>query len=223
MTAEVEILVAHMKDVVSVPVATVFEQRGSTYCYVKKPGKPELRAVKLGMSNDKFVEVAVGLKAGEEVVLNPRSIQGELQQEAPKQEGVDVQKKFGSGSAPPADADNGKGPGGGQGGPGKSGASRSFDMMQFDKNGDKKLSKDELPAEMTSRWDRMGTSFEKLDRNNDGFLDAAELAELRKLFQPRRGSGQGGPGGAGGPGGPGGFGGPPGMGPPGGGPPGARP
>jgi collagen type III alpha len=44
--------------------------------------------------------------------------------------------------------------------------------MQFDKDGDKKLSRDELPEFLQSR-------FERMDTNGDGFIDAGELAELR--------------------------------------------
>ena len=35
MTAECEILVDHLKDVLTVPVASVVEQRGANYAWVK--------------------------------------------------------------------------------------------------------------------------------------------------------------------------------------------
>ena len=79
--------------------------------------------------------------------------------------------------------------------PGAGGQRRAMNPMQFDKNRDGKLTKDELPEQMQAFFDRM-------DANSDGVVDSAELAELR-----RRMGGAGGPGGPGGPDGPGGQGG----------------
>jgi hypothetical protein len=89
-----------------------------------------------------------------------------------------------------------------------SGARRSFDLMQFDTDGDGKVSRDEAP-------ERMQGMFERLDPNGDGFIDRDEVAEMKQRFRSRsRGPGGGGPRGAGGGGGPGG---PAGGAPPGGG------
>ncbi len=68
-----------------------------------------------------------------------------------------------------------------EGPPGEStrrGGRGSFDLMQFDKDGDKKLSKEELP-------ERMQGLFERMDSNGDGFIDATEIAEMRKRFGNR--------------------------------------
>ena len=70
MTARVEIVTDQLKDVLQVPIESVFNDDGKPVCYVRKPdGKPEKREVKPGRSNDHFVEVVEGLKAGEEVQL----------------------------------------------------------------------------------------------------------------------------------------------------------
>jgi HlyD family secretion protein len=71
-----------------------------------------------------------------------------------------------------------KPPGGGP--PGESpkrGGKGSFDLMQFDKDGDKKLAKEELP-------ERMRGMFDQLDLNHDGFIDASEIAEMRRRRPP---------------------------------------
>lgn len=70
MTARVEIVTDHPKDVLQVPIESVFnDQEGKSVCYVRRPdGKPERREVKPGRSNDHFVEVD-GVKEGEEVQL----------------------------------------------------------------------------------------------------------------------------------------------------------
>jgi HlyD family secretion protein len=92
------------------------------------------------------------------------------------------------------------GPGGPEEGGKRGGGKRSFDLMQFDKDGDKKLTREELP-------ERMQGMLDQIDKNGDGALDAAELQEMRKAFSQRRQQG-GGPGGPGAPGGEGGGGAP---------------
>jgi len=64
----------------------------------------------------------------------------------------------------------------------------------MDLDGDEKLSRNEIPEQMSRRWDQM-------DANTDGFLDREELSSFRP-------GGPGGPGQRRGPGGrgPGGFG-----------------
>ena len=56
--------------------------------------------------------------------------------------------------------------------------------MQFDRDGDGKVSREEAP-------ERMRDFFDKLDGNADGFIDAAEISALEKRF----GEGGGRPGG----------------------------
>ena len=77
-------------------------------------------------------------------------------------------------------------PEGGPPGGGAPGGDMMQSLMQFDKNGDGKLSRDEVPERMQGMFDRG-------DLNKDGVLDQDELA---KLAQSRPGpGGQGGPGG----------------------------
>ncbi len=234
MTAKVTILVNDLPSVLALPVSSVVEQRGGFFCWVKSPKGPERRPLKLGSTNDKLIEVADGVKEGEEVYRNPRAMIEEARQEQPfekqtpdtkfpegaaasegeravkdaKAAGGDARGPAAStaAGAPGATAASAKdGPAEAKGGPGapgapgdgprsgegprskdgkRAGGRGSFDFMQFDKNGDKKLSKDELPERMQANFDRM-------DTNGDGFLDASEIAAMRR----QAGGGAGGPGG----------------------------
>jgi len=69
MSAQVEILVDSRDNVLQVPVSAVFVDKGFQVVYVKTGGGVETRRVKVGLSNDKAVEIAEGLSGGEEVYL----------------------------------------------------------------------------------------------------------------------------------------------------------
>ena len=58
-------------------------------------------------------------------------------------------------------------------------------MLQFDKNGDGKLSKDELP-------ERMASMMERGDVNKDGFLSRDELVQLARAQAAAAGGRDGG-------------------------------
>ena len=81
------------------------------------------------------------------------------------------------------------GPGGpgGRGGRGPGGGDFVARLMQEDKNGDGKLTKDEVP-------ERMQRMFDRVDANGDGAIDKAELEQMAQRFQGggRQGSGRGG-------------------------------
>jgi len=96
MTAEVEILVAEKKNVLSVPVQAVVEQGKKFYAWVKAGSKPEKRPVLLGATNDTFIEIKDGLVEGDLVLLNPRAVVAEAREDVPQEEVVDISKKFGA-------------------------------------------------------------------------------------------------------------------------------
>jgi RND family efflux transporter MFP subunit len=73
MSAKVEILVNHLKDVVYVPVQAVTPVDNRQYCYVKNGFGADRREVQIGEFNDEFIEVKNGLKEGELVLLRPPS------------------------------------------------------------------------------------------------------------------------------------------------------
>jgi len=69
MTAEVEIILAQLEDVLSVPIAAVFTEQGKTVCYRSSNGRTQKVEVEVGMMNDRRVEVKAGLAQGDEVLL----------------------------------------------------------------------------------------------------------------------------------------------------------
>lgn len=80
MTAEVEIRIARHKDVLSLPVASIVEAQGETYCWISNGGNVERRSLVLGEGNDQFIAVGDGVSEGESVILNPRSVVAEAQE-----------------------------------------------------------------------------------------------------------------------------------------------
>jgi len=87
LTAQAEIVVAELRDVIAVPVAAVAELRGSHICAVRTAGAIERRVVTLGQSNDTAVEITSGLEAGETVLLNPRAVLGDAPLEGDRDTG----------------------------------------------------------------------------------------------------------------------------------------
>jgi len=74
LTAEAEIVIAELHDVIAVPVAAVAEVGDNHVCVVRKATTVERRIVTLGQGNETSVEIASGLEPGEVVLLNPRSV-----------------------------------------------------------------------------------------------------------------------------------------------------
>lgn len=173
MTAEVEILVRDLKDVLTVPVQAVVEQGGKFYCWVKRGTRAERRPVTVGPSSSTSIVVTDGVAEGEEVVLNPRAVVPAAREEVLEKPPVDVAGTFGTTkrSEPPAAAvpqavvaGSGAAPVGSAGG---------FNLSQFDKDGDHRISREEAP-------ERMRENFDRLDANADGFIDAAEAAAMAR-------------------------------------------
>ncbi|MGC9454090.1 MAG: efflux RND transporter periplasmic adaptor subunit [Phycisphaerae bacterium] len=91
MTTDVELELAVLNDVLTVPVAAVFSEQDRMYCYVVNGGEPERRAVKLGRMNEEKAEVLSGLSEGDEVLLSPpvelEGGDGDQQEEQPAPDG----------------------------------------------------------------------------------------------------------------------------------------
>ena len=80
MTAEVEIIMAAHRDVLTIPVAAVVETEEGAYCWVKEANGMQRRLLRLGDSNDVFIVIEGGLAEGEEVVLNPTAVLAEAEE-----------------------------------------------------------------------------------------------------------------------------------------------
>jgi len=75
MSAEVEVVLAEHKDVLTIPVAALVEGTQGAFCWVKTVEGTEKRSLQLGDTNDRFTVVEAGLKEADEVVLNPFAIE----------------------------------------------------------------------------------------------------------------------------------------------------
>ncbi len=84
MSAEVEVIMARHKDVLTIPVAAVVETEEGDFCWVRTAEGTRRRSLRLGDSNDVFIIVEAGLKEGDEVVLNPTAFLEEARNEAAK-------------------------------------------------------------------------------------------------------------------------------------------
>ena len=165
----------------------------------------------MGQTNDQFVEIKEGLAEGEVVLLNPRNSVPEVRVDEQTDQQLDVTGRFGEatdrGPAPGAPADQDPAPrarqrpgaarrrpgtrgrtartarrsrpGGPGGGPG---GGRRGDLMQMDRDGDGRVSREEAPEGMREFFDR-------LDGNGDGFIDREEAAALRRRFEEGGGPG----------------------------------
>ncbi len=126
MSAEVRVFVdATSKPVVAVPIQAVIggpEMGATRKIFVKGAnGLPEERDIKVGISNEKIVEIREGIQEGDEIVLNPKVLIGD---KAKTRQPGDFEKKNGEsnggGDAKPGDGKPGDGKGGPNKGPGGS-------------------------------------------------------------------------------------------------------
>ena len=71
MTCKVELILAELESVLSVPVAAVFAEKEKTCCYRSNGEGIEPVNVTIGQMNDRRVEILAGLKEGDVVLLAP--------------------------------------------------------------------------------------------------------------------------------------------------------
>jgi len=70
MSADIEIIVADIENVLIVPSQAVIERDGKRYVYTVKGSTARLINIETGRSNWNFTEVRAGIKQGEEIITN---------------------------------------------------------------------------------------------------------------------------------------------------------
>lgn len=71
MSAEVEVFMDRLENVLMIPVAAVVETEQGYCCWVGTDKRAQRRSLQLGASNDLFFVVEAGVQKGDQVVLNP--------------------------------------------------------------------------------------------------------------------------------------------------------
>jgi len=117
MSAEVTILVDASKEPsLLIPVEGILGKVDSgrhRQCFVMTPEGPEERDIIVGLTNEKMAEIQSGLKEGEQVILNPKSLLNEkTKRHVPADAEVDNAGPSWNGANLPADSGSGKRPGG---------------------------------------------------------------------------------------------------------------
>ena len=85
-SAQVEITVEEVHNVVRVPTEAVAEKQGSHFVYLIEGETQRIIPVKLGKGNDQYVEVLSGLKANDRILANAYQLFEQLKQEPIKDE-----------------------------------------------------------------------------------------------------------------------------------------
>ncbi len=225
LTASVEILVERRADVMQVPVQSVVTVGNRQFVFLAWNKHITTVEIKVGKSNERMIEIPTeingkkfdaGLKAGDEVVMNPRShfkkeidaleaevakeqaaLRAKVAEASPTQSVPSVVKPDRPANAPGTDAPGVRAPatgGTGAGTPpatgGPAGGSRPDPAVRFkdlDKNGDGKLTKDEVAD------DRMAARFDSMDSDGDGAVTLDEMKAASARFRAGGGGGGGGP------------------------------
>lgn len=71
MSADIEIVVESISDVLAVPSQAVVEREGKKYVYIIKDSRAHLTPIRVGRFNWTFYEVLSGIKEGDKVIINP--------------------------------------------------------------------------------------------------------------------------------------------------------
>jgi len=86
-SAEVEITVEEVYNVVRVPTEAVVERGGMHFVLLMKENEPQMTMVRVGKGNDEYVEVLSGLKENDRIAANAYQIFEQFQQQAGGAEG----------------------------------------------------------------------------------------------------------------------------------------
>ncbi len=70
MSAQVRIIMDELRNVLSVPIQAVTTRGDEQFVFLMTPAGPKQQTVRTGEYNDKFIQIAEGLKEGETVILD---------------------------------------------------------------------------------------------------------------------------------------------------------
>jgi HlyD family secretion protein len=192
MSARVEIIIAQLKDVLSIPVQSVANREGGKVCFVMTPNGPREQLIRTGAFNDRFVEVTEGLQEGQKVLLNPPRLLAGVKSGIAENTVTEGAEKTSSQEQsaeekplPPSDS---PGPSRSEGTESAAPAAGKGDMenrlKQMDTNGDGKIGlNDEVPEQARP-------FLERLDTNKDGVIDAEEIQAAKNAAGAGRGGGR---------------------------------
>jgi HlyD family secretion protein len=190
MTAQVEILIAEIKDAVTLPVTAVVEKTSGFKCYVKTGSRYEERDLRIGRTNDTYIEILDGVKEGDVVVRNPRAVIPAAREEVSLEERTASRSQFGSNDAATSEAGESPTPAAEEQADAQPAApprpNAAQIIQQSDKDGDGKLSKDEAQGPLSE-------NFDAVDGDKDGFISSSEMSAAFSRF--RQGAGGDKPGG----------------------------
>ena len=212
MSAQVEILVTELDDVLSVPVQSILEFKNKDTVFIKDGDGFRREEVTLGISNDQHVEVKKGLKTGDLVAMTPLALlTNEERNEAFNSAAKDAAKKDFSGDpnakkAVPKGVGAGAGPG--AAGDPAAGEGKAAKKKRAGGAGGMFGSPEERAKFQSASPDEQRKILE--DRGIPADRIDAMLERMKNGGGGGRGGPAGGGGGFGGPGGGGGFGGGPG-------------
>jgi HlyD family secretion protein len=97
MSANVEILVKRLENVLAIPVQSVFSKEGHSFVFVAN-GDAQVKEIKLGMASTEYVQVLDGLQAGQKVML---AITDDLRRMLPSDDTTDPNSRANKGRAWP--------------------------------------------------------------------------------------------------------------------------
>lgn len=104
MSAQVEIIVQQLHNVLYVPIQSVANRGGKKVCYVLSAGGAALREVETGAFSQNFIEISAGLDEGEAVLLQPPPLVSAEQGKQAGQDQADQQTTGLDGDALPGGA-----------------------------------------------------------------------------------------------------------------------
>jgi len=83
-SAEVEITVEEVHNVIRIPTEAVVEEGGRHFVLLVKKGEPQITPVKVGKGNEEYIEVTSGLRENDRIAANAYQLFEQFQQKAGK-------------------------------------------------------------------------------------------------------------------------------------------